>query len=104
MSLESFFNPKSIAVVGVSESPDKLGSVVFKNIIDANYKGNLYAINPKNAGQTLYGKKCYGSVRDIEERLDLVVIVVPAKFSVGVVDDCIANNVIIFSIYLCLNI
>ena len=47
MSLETFFNPKSIAVVGVSADPTKLGAVVFNNIISADYKGNLYGINPR---------------------------------------------------------
>ncbi len=92
MSLESFFNPKSVAVVGVSENPEKLGAVVFKNLQDANFKGNLYPVNPKMAGQELYGKKCFGSVRDIPEAIDLVVIVVPAKFTMPVIDDCIANK------------
>ena len=90
--LESFFNPKSIAVVGVSAEPTKLGAVVFKNILDANFKGNLYAVNPKNAGQELYGKPCFASVKDIKEELDLVVIVVPAKFTMSAVDDCIINK------------
>jgi len=92
MSFKSFFNPNSVAVVGVSESPDKLGSVVFRNMLDAGYKGNLYAINPKNAGQELYGKKCFASVKDVSEALDLVVIVVPAKFTMPVIDDCIENK------------
>ncbi|MBR1982789.1 MAG: CoA-binding protein, partial [Akkermansia sp.] len=56
MSLETFFNPKSIAVVGVSADPTKLGAVVFNNIISADYKGKLYGINPKMAGQELCGK------------------------------------------------
>ena len=40
MSLESFFNPTSIAVVGVSDNPSKLGAVVFNNILSANYQGD----------------------------------------------------------------
>lgn len=90
--LENFFNPKSTAVVGVSSEPNKLGTVIFKNMIDAGYTGKLYAINPKLAGQELYGKKCYASIRDIEEPIDLVVIVIPAKFTMATVDDCIANK------------
>ena len=58
MSLESFFNPKSVAVVGVSSDPSKLGAVVFNNLINAKFEGNLYAINPKCAGQELFGKQC----------------------------------------------
>lgn len=90
--LDSFFNPKSIAVVGVSSDPTKLGAVVFKNLLDANFNGNLYAVNPKSAGQDLYGKPCYGTVKDIPEAVDLVVIVVPAKFTMSAIDDCIVNK------------
>ena len=89
--LESFFNPKSVAVIGVSSDPSKLGSVVLQNLISANFQGNLYAINPKAKGK-LYGKECFASVRDVKEELDLVVIVVPAKFAMAAVDDCIANK------------
>ncbi len=90
--LDSFFKPASIAVVGVSNDPAKLGAVVFNNILDAGFTGNLYAINPKCAGQELYGKPCYASVRDVPEALDLVVVVVPARFTMPVIDDAIANN------------
>lgn len=92
MSLESFFNPKNVAVVGVSENPEKLGSVVFRNLQDASFKGKLYPVNPKMAGQELYGEMCVASVRDIKESVDLVVVVVPAKFTMPVIDDCIANK------------
>ncbi|MDR1494647.1 MAG: acetate--CoA ligase family protein [Rickettsiales bacterium] len=91
--LETFFNPKSTAVVGVSAEPAKLGAVVFNNLLAAKYRGELYAINPKNAGQQLYGKYCYGSVRDVPGELDLVVIVVPSKLTMGVVDDCVTKQV-----------
>lgn len=90
--LEKFFNPKSVAVVGVSSEATKLGSVVFNNLINAKFEGNLYAINPKSAGQELYGKPCYASVKDIPEAVDLAIIVVPAKFTMPVIDDCIANK------------
>jgi acetyltransferase len=92
MSLKSFFNPKSIAVVGVSADPTKLGAVVFNNIISADYKGNLYGINPKMAGQELCGKPCYASVDALPEPMDLVVVLVPARFTEGVIDACIANG------------
>ena len=92
MSLDSFFNPSSIAVVGVSNDPSKLGAVVFNNVIDAGFEGKLYAINPKCAGQELYGKPCYASVADLPEAIDLVVVVVPAKFTMPVIDDAIKNK------------
>ncbi len=92
MALKTFFNPKSVAVVGVSAEPQKLGAVVFRNLIDAGYAGDLYAVNPKCAGQELYGKPCVASVRDCPRPVDLVVVVVPAKFAMAVVDDCVANK------------
>lgn len=92
MSLASFFDPKSIAVVGVSDNPSKLGAVVFNNIISADYKGRLYGVNPKLDGKELCGKPCYGSVDKIPEPVDLVVILVPARFTEGTIDQCIANG------------
>ena len=92
MSLDSFFNPKSIAVVGVSADPTKLGAVVFNNIISADYEGHLYGVNPKLDGQELCGKPCYASVDKLPEAMDLVVILVPARFTEATVDQCIANG------------
>ena len=67
MSLESFFAPKSVAVVGVSENPAKLGALVFKNLQNAGFNGKLYPVNPKSAGQVLYGETCVTSIKDIKE-------------------------------------
>ncbi len=92
MSLDSFFNPQSVAVVGVSNDPKKLGAVVFNNLIDAGFQGRLYAVNPKCAGTQLYGKDCFASLRDLPEAVDLAVIVVPAKFTMPVIDDAVANK------------
>ena len=45
--LETFFSPQSVAVIGASRDPDKLGYAVLNNIIQAGFKGSLYPINPK---------------------------------------------------------
>ena len=89
MSLESFFNPKSIAVVGVSDNPSKLGAVVFNNILSANYQGELYGVNPKLDGKEVYGRPCYASVDKLPKPMDLVVILVPARFTETVIDACV---------------
>ena len=90
--LQSFFNPKSIAVVGVSEDPRKLGSLVFHNVVNANYKGNLYPINSRVGGKILYGYQSYKSIKEVKEPLDLAIFVVAAKFCSATVDDCILNG------------
>ena len=90
--LESFFNPKSVAVVGVSADPKKLGSLIFNNLINAKFSGKLYPINTRVGGQELYGHTSFKNVREIKEPLDLVIFVVAAKFCSALVDDCIANG------------
>ncbi len=90
--LESFCNPKSVAVVGVSADPKKLGSLIFNNLINAKYKGKLYPINTRVGGQELYGHMSYKTVKEIKEPLDLVIVVVAAKFCSSIVDDCISNR------------
>ena len=69
-----------------------MGALVFKNLQNAGFTGKLYPVNPKSAGQVLYGETCVASIKDIKEPLDLVVLVVPAKFCSATVDDCIANG------------
>jgi acetyltransferase len=90
--LDSFFNPKSIAVVGVSADPKKLGSLIFNNLQNAKYTGKLYPINTRVGGQLLYGHTSFKNVREVKEPLDLVIFVVAAKFCSSIVDDCIANG------------
>ncbi len=93
MSLESFFSPKSIAVVGVSNNPSKLGAVVFNNIIEAGFPGILYGVNPKLAGESVYGKPCFESIAELPSIVDLVVILVPARFTLDVVDQCVERGI-----------
>jgi acetyltransferase len=95
MSLDSsFFKPKSIAVVGVALDPSRLGSVIYNNLKDANYGGVLYPVNPRAdvAGQLFDGKTILSSVAEIKEQIDLVIIVVGAKFCPKVVEDCAINK------------
>lgn len=93
MSLDTFFNPKSIAIVGVSDNPSKLSAVVFNNIIEGNYEGKLYGVNPKLAGKDVYGKPCYASIADLPETVDLVVILIPARFTESTIDACVTRGV-----------
>lgn len=91
MKLEAFFNPKSIAVIGVSRDTGKVGHVVFKNLISSGFGGRLYPVNP-NADEIL-GYKCYGSVTDIEEDIDLAVVAVPAKLVSRIAEECGSKEV-----------
>jgi acetyltransferase len=80
------FKPKSIAVVGASNTPGKIGYTVLDNIIKEGYKGSIYPINP--TCPEILGLKCYASVLDIPGECDAALITVPAKFCLQVVEDC----------------
>lgn len=89
--LESLFNPKSVAVVGASANPAKLGYNVLDNIVKYDYEGQVYPINPKE--EEILGKTCYPRVTDVPEAVDLAVIVVPSKYVAGVMQDCADKSV-----------
>ena len=75
--LEPFFEPKSIAVIGASSAPAKLGHAVLKNLVDGGYvqRGKVYPINPSTP--EILGLTAYASVLDIPGEVDLAVIVIP---------------------------
>lgn len=90
--LDKIFKAKSIAVVGASTNPEKTGHIIMKNIIDGGFKGQIYPINPK--GSEILGWPCYPSLIDVPiNKLDLVIIVVPAKFVPKVLEDAAKKQV-----------
>jgi acetyl coenzyme A synthetase (ADP forming)-like protein len=86
--LEAFFDPKSIAVIGASKSPEKLGYAVLDNLVNGGYAevGKIYPINPK-ADQIL-GQKAYPTVSDVPGKIDLAVIVIPYAYVPSVLEEC----------------
>jgi acetyltransferase len=85
------FEAGSVALVGASERPGSLGTVVMKNLVDAGFAGPIYPVHPKLA--TVQGRSCFASVRDISEPIDLAVIVTPSSAVPGVLEDCGARGV-----------
>jgi len=84
--LNGMFKPKSVAIVGASATPGKIGHTVVKNLLDSKYEGKIYPINPGT--EEILGLKCYANVMDVEGSIDAAIITVPAKFVLRVVDDC----------------
>ena len=76
-NLNVLFSPNSIAIVGASRSPKKVGAVILKNLISSGYKGVLYPINQE--AKTINKIKCYKSINDLPETPDLVIISIPAS-------------------------
>ncbi len=90
-----FFEPSSVAVVGASRKIMKAGHVIFKNFVDNKrrgiFKGELYPINPHE--KTILGYMCYPSITEIDDEIELVVIVVPAKVVPQVMKESAAKGV-----------
>ena len=86
--LEEFFNPKSVAVIGASTSPEKLGYAVLENLVNGGYAevGTIYPINPK--ADEILGQKVYPSVNEVPGDIDLAVIVIPYAFVPAVLEEC----------------
>ncbi|MBW1608244.1 MAG: acetate--CoA ligase family protein [Deltaproteobacteria bacterium] len=84
--LDAILKPKSVAVIGASTSPDKMGHEILKNIIDSGFKGAVYPINPK--ADIILDLICHKSVKDIPEPPDMAVIIIPARFVPQAVQEC----------------
>ncbi|KQC03201.1 MAG: CoA-binding protein [Methanoculleus sp. SDB] len=79
----SVFYPSSIALVGASTNPNKIGYAVFRNLL--SFDGTVYPVNPHAA--TLLGRTVYPSLADLPEKVDMVVIAVPAALVPGVIEE-----------------
>jgi len=74
--LKSLFSPRSIAVVGASTRPESVGRALFENLRLSGFKGKIFPVNPKV--KRLGSLRCYSSLSEIQEKIDLALIAVPA--------------------------
>ena len=98
MELKSFFNPKSIAIIGVSSNPLKVGHLVAKNMIDQGFSGELYFIHPTET--SLLGKSIFKDLKSLPKKVDLIIFATPADVSLPMLDEVAASgckNVLIFA-------
>ena len=86
MSLESFFSPKSVAIVGASRQKSKVGYEILANMMGAGYEGKIFPVNPQ--ADTIEGLKCYSDLQSIGQVPELVIIVVPAKIVPAIMQQC----------------
>jgi acyl-CoA synthetase (NDP forming) len=93
--LDAFFNPNSVAVIGATKKADKAGHVIFKNFASNKqhgvFKGELYPVNPNE--DSILGFKCYQSLSQIPGKIELIVIIVPAKFVPSIMEEAAAKKV-----------
>ncbi|MDM8537202.1 acetate--CoA ligase family protein [Desulfobacterales bacterium HSG17] len=86
MALDKVLNAESVAVVGASKTETKRGFQAIRTLIDEKYEGIIYPVNPKE--KSVLGLKCYKTVSDINDNVDMALITTPAKTLPSVLKDC----------------
>jgi acyl-CoA synthetase (NDP forming)/GNAT superfamily N-acetyltransferase len=89
--VHNVLHPRSVAVIGASTDPAKIGHAVFANLLQANFTGPVFPVNPD--ARSVRGVRAYRSVTEIPDVVDLAVIAVPAAGMDEVLDSCLAKGV-----------
>ena len=89
-TLNQITTPKSIAIVGASDDKNRIGGRPLSHMIEQNFEGTVYPVNPNR--DMVQGLKSYPNLQDIPGDLDFVLIAVPAKFVVNVIEDAVKKN------------
>jgi acetyltransferase len=82
--LRPLLMPASVALVGASDRPGKMGRVILENLLDGGYKGEIYPVNPSH--KRVLGRKCFASLPAIGKPVELVLVAVPCDAVPGVID------------------
>lgn len=90
-NFDALFKPESIAIYGASHSPIKVGGRPLRYLLEQEYAGNIYPINPKHT--SLQGVRCYADVEQIPFGVDLVIIAVPASASYEALERCAKHGI-----------
>jgi acetyltransferase len=85
-NLDYIFKPKSIAVIGASNTVGSAGYRIFRNLVGSGYEGVVYPVNPKY--ESIQGVQAYPSVKDVPKAVDLAIISTPAQTVLDVVEQC----------------
>jgi len=84
--LDYFFKARSVAVIGASTRPGKIGHEILRNLVEGEYEGKVYPVNPR--AEEILGVKCYRSVSEIPGEVDLAVLSIPPGAVPDVVEEC----------------
>jgi acetate---CoA ligase (ADP-forming) len=85
MNFAALFRPQAIAVIGASSREKTVGNDVVRNLVNQGFAGKIYPINPKI--DQLYGLKVYHDIKDLDQKIDLVVVAIPAQFVASVIEE-----------------
>jgi acetyl coenzyme A synthetase (ADP forming)-like protein len=91
MNFKKLLKPESVAVIGASADTTKVGNNVLENMVSGGYAGKIYPVNPK--ADEILGMKCFRSILDIKDQVDLAVIAVKREIVASVLKDCATGGV-----------
>ncbi len=89
--LDAIFAPQSVAVIGASNTPGKVGHDIFVNILKGGFTGTLYPINPNS--RSISSVRAYPSIKDVPDRIDLAIVIVPPRAALQSIQDAVAEGV-----------
>ncbi len=90
-TLDAIFSPESVAIVGASNTPGKVGHDIFANILRGGYTGTLYPVNPK--ARSILSVKAYPTISDIPDPVDLAIIILPPEASLAAVEESVRKGI-----------
>ena len=90
-NLDPIFSPKSVAVIGASTTPGKVGHDIFANILKGGYTGTLYPVNP--SAKSVLSVKAYPRLTEIPDDIDLAIIILPPAIAVKAVYEAVEKKV-----------
>ncbi|MCX6831889.1 MAG: CoA-binding protein [candidate division Zixibacteria bacterium] len=85
-NLDFIFRPQSIAVIGATNRKGSIGRELLHNVIDYEFEGKVFPVNPTKS--VIHSIKCYSTILDVPDKVDLAVIVVPKELTVDIVSQC----------------
>ncbi|HTY64802.1 MAG TPA: acetate--CoA ligase family protein [Acidobacteriota bacterium] len=89
-SFDSFFKPKSVAIVGASSDPKKVGHTALKNLVSMGYQGKIFPVNPRE--DSILGFRCYKNMLDIPEPVEVCVLLVSADLTMQVANELVQRK------------
>jgi acetyltransferase len=90
-TLDTFFAPRSVALIGATEKPGSVGCTILWNLIQSPFGGTVYPVNTKRT--SVLGIRAYPSITDVSEKVGLAIVVTPASTVPGVIRECAGAGV-----------
>lgn len=88
--LDPIFNAKFVAIIGASNNPTKWGGTVMNRVLESDFRGQIYPINPRES--EIFGIKPYADVGQIPGPVDLAVFTIPAQHMPSTMESCVAKG------------